>query len=150
MRIAWTTLRRAGQPPLIAASLNRSLRRLGRAVRRHRTLPALRSALDVQQSVLDLQLRYRPRGAVEPDRMELWCQRLRVDARARDAAAVSGDAATLGWLRERFAATLAPDELRDLDARLGALQAAADAGRTAAAADHAAQLIGVLRRIPRP
>jgi len=43
---------------------------------------------------------------------------------------------------------LSPDELRKLDARLGRLQAAADAGRTAAAADHAARLIGLLREIP--
>jgi hypothetical protein len=118
-------------------------------VRRRRTLRTLRAALNVQQSVLDLELRYRPRGAVDRDRLEWWCQRLRVDARARDAAPVSGDAATLGWLRERIAGGLTAEQLRALDDALERLQAAADARRTAAAADHAARLIGLMRQIPR-
>jgi hypothetical protein len=149
MRAAWAGLRSAGQPGLIAASLGGTLQRLSGAVRRHRPLRTIRRALDAQQSVLDLQLRYEPRGAVDRDRLELWCQRLRADARAHDAAAVSGDAATLGWVHDRIAPALAADELRELDVELGRLQAAADAGRTAAAADHAARLIGVLRQVPR-
>ena len=149
MRAAWGSLRRAGQPPLIAAGLDRTLRRLSGRVRRHRPLRTIQAALDVQQSVLDLQLRYAPRGAVDRDRMELWCQRLRADARAHNAAAVSGDATTLNWIRDRIAPTLAPDELRELDVQLGRLQAAADARRTAAAADHASRLVGLLREIPR-
>jgi hypothetical protein len=145
VRRAWRALRRAGQPPLIAASVERTLARLRVAVRRHRAVRALRLALDLQQSALDLQLRYRPRESVDRDRLELWCQRLRVDARARSAAAVSGDAATLGWLRDR----LASDEPALLDTELARLTAAADAGRLHAAADHAARLIGALRAIPR-
>jgi hypothetical protein len=148
-RTAWRTLRRAHQPPLIAASLDAAMGRLAAAVRQRKSRRALHTALDIQQSALDLQLRHRPRGAVDRDRLELWCQRLRVDARARDAAAVSGDAATLDWIRDRIADTLAPDQLRELDVRLGRLQAAIDHGRTAAAADHAARLIGLLREIPR-
>ena len=149
MRLAWGPLRRAGQPPLIAAGLDRTLRRLSGAVRRRRPVRTIRAALDAQQSVLDLQLRHEPRGVVDRDRMELWCQRLRVDARVHDAAAVSGDATTLGWIRDRIATSLAPGELSELDARLGQLQASADAGHTAAAADHAVRLIGLLRQIPR-
>jgi hypothetical protein len=148
-RAAWRALRRRGQPRLIAAGLDRGLRRLAVAVRRRRVLPALNSALDIQQSALDLQLRYAPRGAVDRDRLELWCQRLRIDARAHDAAAVSGDAATLAWSRDRIADAIPPADLRLLDAELGRAQAAADNRRTAAAADHAARLIGLLREIPR-
>jgi hypothetical protein len=150
MRLAWGRLRRAGQPPLIAAAIDHTLSRLSAAVRRRRPVRTIRAALDSQQSVLDLQLRYEPRVAVDRDRMELWCQRVRVDARARDAGAVSGDATTLDWVRDRIAATLAPDELSELDGRLDQLQATADAGRTAAAADQAARVIGLLRQIPRP
>jgi hypothetical protein len=149
LRGARRALRRAGQPLLIAARLNRTLTRLATAVRRRRALPALNRALDVQQSALDLQLRYRPRGAVDRDRFELWCQRLRIDARARRAAAVSGDAATLLWIRDRIADAATPDELSVVDAELGQLQAAVDGRHTAAAADHAARLVGLLRRIPR-
>jgi hypothetical protein len=150
IRAAWTALRRAGQPRLIAARLERSLTRLSAAVRRRGALRALNTALDIHQSALDLQLRYRPRGAVDRDRLELWCQRLRTDARAHDVAAVSGDAGTLTWILDRIADTLTSDQQRPLDTELGRLQAAADGRRTAATADHAARLIGLLRELPRP
>jgi hypothetical protein len=143
MRAGWNLVPRAARPPLIAASLDHALRRLGRAVRRRRALSALRAALDAQQSTLDLELRYRPREAVDRDRLELWCQRLRIDARARDGAAVSGDAATLGWLRERVRLDAAVAQ------ELDRLQAVADGRRTAAAADQAARLIGLMRQMPR-
>src|SRR5262249_16753293 len=142
IRVAWRTLRRAGQPPLIAASLDRTLVLLTDAVRRRASLRTFDLALDLQQSALDLELRYRPRGAVDRARLALWCQRLRADARAKDPAAVSGDAATIAWIRDRVA--LNPDQLRPLDTELGRLEAAADGRRTEAAADHAARLIGVL------
>jgi hypothetical protein len=142
---AWRHLRPHGQPPLVAATLEKSLRRLRIAVRRRRPVAALRAALDVQESGLDLQLRYRPRGAVDRDRLELWAQRLRVDARARDADGVSGDAATLDWIRDRVAGTLPSAALQEL----ARLQDAADQRRTAAAGDHAARLIGLLRTLPR-
>jgi hypothetical protein len=150
MRIAWREQRAARQPRRIAARLDGALAALGRAVRRHRARRASQASIDAAQSVLDLQLRHRPRGAVDRDRLELWCQQLRIDAAAHNAAAVSGDAATLGWMRDRIAGTLAPEELRVVDSRLGDVQAAADGRRLAAAADHAARLIGALRAPPRP
>jgi hypothetical protein len=149
MRAAWREQQATGRPPLIAARLDDALAALRRAVRGHRPRRASQASIDASQSVLDLQLRQRPRGAVDRDRFELWCQQLRIDATAHDRAAVSGDAATLGWIRDRIADTLAPDELRALDDRLGDVQAAADARRLAAAADHAARLIGLLRTPPR-
>ena len=78
-------------------------------------------------------------------RLELWCQQLRIDSAAHNPAAVSGDAATLGWIRERIAHTFAPHDLRALDRRLAAVQAAADGGRLDAAADHDSRLVGILR-----
>ena len=149
MRGSWRALRAEHQPPLIANAVDAALDRLAPAVRHRKPLRTLRAALDIQQSVLDLQLRHRPRGAVDRDRLELWCQRLRVDARAHDRAGVSGDAATLGWIRDRIADTLTPQDRAALDGELGRLQAAADSRHTAAAADHAARLIGRLREIPR-
>ena len=149
MRVAWREQRATDQPPLIAARLDDALAALGRAVRSHRARRASQASIAAAQSVLDLQLRHRPRGAVDRDRLELWCQQLRVDAAAHNPAAVSGDAATLGWIRDRIADTLAPDELRAIDGRLGAVQAAADGPRLAAAADHAARLVSLLRASPR-
>jgi hypothetical protein len=149
MRAAWRALRAADQPPLIAARLDVALTALVRAVRHHRARRALQASLDATRSVLDLQLRYRPRDGVDRDRFELWCQQVRLDAAAGDAAAVSGDAVTLQWVRDRIASTLPPDALRQLDARLATLQAAADGRRLEPAADYAARLIGVLRQAPR-
>jgi hypothetical protein len=148
LRRSWHRQRRADPPPLIAAGLHRALRSLSRAVRHRRSLQTIEASLDVQQSVLDQRLRYEPRGVVDRDRLELWCQRLRGDARVRRAAAVSGDAATMTWIRDRIAG-LTPKEQHSLDAELSRVQAAADARRTAVAADHAARLIGLLRAIPR-
>jgi hypothetical protein len=149
MHAAWREQQASGQPRLIAARLDSTLAALGRAVRRHRARRASQASIDTAQSVLDLQLRHRLRGAVDRDRLELWCQQLRVDAAAHHRAAVSGDAATLGWIRDRIADTLTPDELRAVDTQLGDVQTAADGRRLAAAADHAARLVGVLRAIPR-
>ena len=149
MRRAWRQQRATAQPPLIAARLSGALATLGRAVRRHQARRALQASINGAQSVLDLQLRHRPRGAVDRDRLELWCHQLRIDAAAHKRAAVSGDAATLGWIRDRIADTLAPDELRAVDSRLGAVQAAADSHRLDSAADHAARLVGILRASPR-
>jgi hypothetical protein len=149
MRRAWRQQNATSQPALIAARLDGTLATLGRAVRRHRARRALQASINTAQSVLDLQLRHRPRGAVDRDRFELWCQQLRIDAGAHKPAAVSGDAAALGWIRDRIAGTFAPDALRALDSQLGAVQAAADARRLDSAADHAARLIGVLRAAPR-
>jgi hypothetical protein len=145
MRQAWGALRGAQQPPLIAAAIDRALARLAAAVRHRKPLRTLIAALDLHESGLDLELRHRPRIGIDRDRMELWCQRLRADARARNPAAVSGDAATLEWLRDRLADSLPPE----LDGRLAQLRAAADAKHVHAAADHAARLIGILRAIPR-
>jgi hypothetical protein len=149
MRSAWRSLLRAGQPRLIAAGIDKALGQLTAAVRGRKPHRALSAALDVQQLGLDLQLRHRPRGAVDRDRMELWCQRLRIDARARHTAAVNGDATTLDWIRERIADTLTPERRHQIDVLLRRVQATAQNRRTAAAADHAARLIGVLRQIPR-
>jgi hypothetical protein len=145
MRQAWSALRSGQQPPLIAAAIERTLARLARAVRHRQPLRTLTAALDLHESGLDLELRHRPRIGIDRDRMELWCQRLRADARARNPAAVSGDAATLEWIRDRLADPLPPG----LDGRLAQVRAAADAKRVQAAADHAARLIGILRAIPR-
>jgi hypothetical protein len=143
---AWTRLRSQPQPKLVAAQLGAALVRLERAVKGHRPARAAQASIDAGQSVLDLQLRHRSPDEVDRDRFELWCHQVLVHAAVRDSAGVRGDAATLEWVRDRLAGALDPATLADVDARLRALRAAADGGRVAAAADHAARLIGRLRR----
>ena len=145
MNDAWKSLRAKRQLPLIEARLDSSLQTLGRAVRARKPARAGQAAIDVAQSVLDLSLRYRSPVEIDRARFELWCQQVLEHAAARDRAGVRGDIATLEWIRDRFASTLDRSQAADIDGRLRALRAAADAGQLAAAGDHAARLIGRLR-----
>jgi hypothetical protein len=64
----------------------------------------------------------------------LWARRAVDDARARRRAALSGDAATLTWIRDRIARDIdALDRVR-LDRRIGDLEAAAADGELRPAA----------------
>ncbi len=84
---------------------------------------------------------------IDRGRFEIWSYQTLVDATARDGGSVSGDVATLEWIRNRFAHTLEPAETNELDARLRALRIAADGGRLAAAGDHAVRLAARLRSL---
>jgi hypothetical protein len=127
LRDAWRAVRRA-VPPRLAPPMTRALR--------------ARDAFAVADAALDLQLQYRPPQDVDRDRFALWARRARVDAAARSLGALSGDTATLTWIRDRIARSLDPVALARLDRRLGALESAAADGDRAAAAEAAAGLVG--------
>ena len=124
----------------MACRLGASLRVLSRAVTAERAARAAQAAIDAGQSILDLRLRHGPPAEIDRARFELWCQQVLVHAAAHDAAGVSGDVATLEWIRDRFAHTLEPAGMAEVDTRIRALRTPADAARPAAAADHAARL----------
>jgi hypothetical protein len=63
---------------------------------------------------------------------------------------VTGDVATLEWIRDRFADSLDSSRRRDLNAGLRGLRAATDAENLPAAADHAARLASQLRDVAQP
>lgn len=107
---------------------------------------ARQAAIDVLQSTLDLELRYRPPSAVNRERFVLWTRQLLLDADAGDLAGVTGDVATLEWIRDRIIHTLDGAGRTEIDTRLRDLRAAADAGNLPAAADHGARLAARLRR----
>jgi hypothetical protein len=140
MTASWKHARGGEQPPKIVARLGVAMGALTHAVGAHKAGLAAQAAIDVEQSVLDLELRYRPPAAIDAARFALWTQQLRVHAAAHDRGGVTGAVAVLEWIRDRFAATLDPAGRRELDSRLRALRAATDAGNLPAAADHAARL----------
>ena len=145
---AWTSLRGGGpQPWRIADRLAENLAALKRAVRGRRAARVEQLALDVEQSVLDLRLRYRPVAEIDAARFHLWTQQLRVDAAANDLAGVTGAVAVLEWIRDRVAQTLTPAGRTEVDGRLRALRGASDARNVRAAADHAARLSARLREL---
>jgi hypothetical protein len=140
MKATWTSLGPASQPRMIASRLSGSLGALAGAVHHRSASRTEQLAIDLAQSVLDLQLRYRPPARINVERFYLWTQQLRVDAKAKDGAAVTGDVAVLEWIRDRFAQTLTPPVRAEVNSRLVALRGATDAANLPAAADHAARL----------
>jgi hypothetical protein len=140
MHPAWKTLNAGSQPPMIAARLSRSLAALTRAVRVEKAARAEQKAIDLSQSVYDLELRYRPPAKIDVARFHLWTQQLRVHAAAKDLADATGDVAVLEWIRDRIAHSLDPTGRNELNSRLRDLRLATDARNLPAAADHAARL----------
>jgi hypothetical protein len=145
MNAAWTTLRAGNPPPMIAARLGENLAALTRSVTGQKPARTAQKAIDVTQSVLDLELRYRPPAEIDTARFYLWTQQLRVHAAAKDLAGVTGDVAVLEWIRDRISHTLDAAGRSEIDSRLRALRAATDARNLAAAADHAARMGARLR-----
>ena len=149
VRAAWRTLR-GDAPPMLADRVGADLRALTRGVRARRPARATKAALGIAQSTLDLELRHRPATDIDAARFDLRARRLVVDAAARDLAGVRGDVAVLEWMRDQFAHTLGGAGRAEVDARLRALRAAADARNLPAAADHAARLAARVRDLYRP
>jgi hypothetical protein len=94
MKAAWATHGAGEVPTLIRPKMIDSLGALDRAVRARDTAQARQAAIDVTQSTLDLELRYRPAYEVNLARFDLWAAQVLVDAAARDDAAVRGDVFT--------------------------------------------------------
>ncbi|MCJ7436576.1 MAG: hypothetical protein MUP97_02285 [Acidimicrobiia bacterium] len=148
METAWDSVQSSEQPPKpVATAVTRSLRTLRAAIGAHQGQKVAQAAVDLGQSALDLELRHRPPVEIDTVRFELWTQQLRVDAAAKDRAAVTGDVATLEWIRDRFIGTLDAAARSEIDHRLGELQAANDAGNLTAASDHAAELGARIRHL---
>ena len=83
--------------------MDRALKALGAAIDAHDRAQAGTAAIDVAQSTLDLELRYRPQAEIDLARFELWARQILVDGAAGDMGGVNGDVATLDWVRDRFA-----------------------------------------------
>jgi len=147
MNAGWSALRAGNPPPMVAARLSNRLAALTGSVKARRPARTTQKAIDVAQSVLDLELRYRPPTEIDRDRFHLWTQQLRVDAAAKNLAGVTGDVAVLEWIRDRIAHTLDPAGRGEINARLRGLRSATDAKNLPAAADHAARLGARLRAL---
>ena len=141
---AWQTHRRRGVPPRLLGPTNAAVTALTTAVDARSARRARHAALDVVQAGLDLQLRYRSPAAIDRARFDLWARQVLVDAEARDVPAVSGDAATLEWIRDRISHTLDSVSVTRLDTRLEELRANVSDEELAAAANTARALRKVL------
>jgi hypothetical protein len=139
-KAAWTSNRARELPPRLAIEMDRAIARLEASVAARGEAAASSAAIDVSQSALDLELRHRPPVEIDRARFELWARQLQVDAASGELAAVSGDLATLEWVRDRFAHALEAAGLTAVDSHLNALRDAVVDEDLAAVAEQAAGL----------
>jgi hypothetical protein len=134
LRKAWDAYR-GDAPERLRRQMGRDVDALAAAVKDRKAAEARGAALRAAQNDLDLRLRYQ--GVVETDlaRLALWARQLRVDAAAKDAGAVVGDATTLDLIQDRVRHALDASAGNDLDSQLHKLQNAADNKDLAAAAE---------------
>ena len=136
--VAHAALQKCEPPKQLDAQMMDALGALEEAVKTRDTRAAPLAALNVALAATDLTLRYRPPVEVDLTRIDLWARQLVVDAEAGEKGAVSGDVATLGWLRDRIALDGADAKL--IDDQLRYLVAAADAKDMESAANAAERL----------
>lgn len=131
----WSAVPRRDTPrrmvPVVAGAIS--------AVRGARDpMVARQAAVDLALRALDLQLRYRDPTEVDLERVSLWCDQLRLDARGHDLAGISSDVFTLYYLRDRVRASLSAEAYTAYNHELGILEEAAvdhDVERATRAAD---------------
>jgi len=121
MRAGWDAYRACGVPPRLVAPTSAGLAALSKAM-------AARDSQRARTAQIDLA------------RFDLWLRQILVDAAARDRSAVSGDLATLEWIRDRIAHTLASVAVTRIDTHLEKLRDEVVDGDLAAAARTAAAL----------
>jgi hypothetical protein len=137
---AWKGLRAGEVPPRLAPPMTRALDALAAAVDARDAARAGTAAIDVAQATVDLKLRHLPPAEIDLARFELWTRQTLVDAEAGDLAGVTGDVATLEWVRDRFRQILGPVDLTRIDQHLLTLRETVVDQELAAAAEEAAAL----------
>ena len=143
----WDTVTAGPTPVLLADIMTTALATLTAAVTAQDPGAVVNAAVNVAESALDVQLRYRPTAAVDVERFHLHSQQLRIDAAADDSAGVAAEVATMEWIRDRLGATITADEMAAVDGELAQLRNASNAGNLAAAADQAARLANDARTL---
>jgi hypothetical protein len=139
-RAAWRSYRSGDVPPRLATEMTRAIDELSRAIDTRDRAQAGTAAIDVAQSALDLELRYLPPAEIDVARFELWARQIQVDASAGDLGGITGDVATMEWIRDRFTHTLDPADVTRINTHLLDLQGAVADKDPAAAREAAAGL----------
>lgn len=139
--LAWSEFQPSDVPlELLRKQMGRDIDALADAVADRDAGKARHAALRVAQNELDLRSRYQSVTATDLARMKLWARQVVIDAAARDAGSVAGDAESLKWTFDRVRHT-APAAM---EARLADLRTAAEQKDLAAAATAANRLSDLL------
>jgi hypothetical protein len=149
-RAAWKVHSSGDVPPRLATEMTRALDELPRAIENRDRAAAGTAAIDVAQSALDQELRYRPPTEIDLARFELWARQIIVDASANDIGGITGDVATMEWTRDRFTHILDPADVTRINAHLLMLQGSVADKDPAAASEEAASLRNTIAELGRP
>ena len=144
MAAAWKSFQAGEVPPRLGGPTSRSLRALFAAVDSRSPVKARAAAIHVGLSGLDLQLRHRPPAEIDLARFSLWAHRVLVDAAAGDLGAVTGDVATMEWMRDRSCMSSPRSKSLESTNTFSICGEPASDEELAAAAAEAADLIGSL------
>jgi hypothetical protein len=148
MTKAWRAYRLTGSvPKRLAEPTRTALSALTRAVEGRKPIGAALAAIRAAEAGLDLELQYRPVAEIDRDRFELWLRHVVADARGGDTAAVTGDVATLEWIRDRIVLGLDKVEVTRIDTLLRELRSNAGDAELDAASETAVSLRRVVDKL---
>jgi hypothetical protein len=137
---AWKVYAADDVPRLVRPRMAAALDGLAAAVGRANSERSRQAAIDVARSTFDLELRYLPPAQIDLARMDLWAAQVVVDAAAEDTAAVSGDAFTLSYIRDRILRSVDAAVLAQINTNLQDLEVAATDEDLSAATEAATSL----------
>jgi hypothetical protein len=144
---AWRDYQRGEVPRRLGLEMDTALDALATAIEGRDQTRAGTATIDVAQSTTDLMLRDRPPVEIDLARFELWARQILVDASAGDLGGVTGDVATMEWIRDRIAASLDSVDRTRIDTQLLTLSESV-ADKDLGAASHAAErLLGGVSRL---
>jgi hypothetical protein len=134
-------------PRLIVPWMTRAIDSLSKAVKARDAAAARQWAIEADQRILDMELRYRDPVDVNLARLDLWAAQIQVDAAAGDAAGVNGDVFSLFYIRDRVLAALSPSDLTNLNIEFNKLQVAGPNENLAGAVKAATSLRELLAKV---
>ncbi|MSR21027.1 MAG: hypothetical protein EXR91_08615 [Gemmatimonadetes bacterium] len=130
---AWNSFAGGTHPPLLETQMSGAVAALTSAVNAQQPANARQRAIGVASAAHDFRLRHVTPAAIDLARLELWARQVQVDAAAGDAAGVSGNAATVEWVRDRVVQSLSAADRAQLNSLVSQLRSAANAHNYSAA-----------------
>lgn len=134
-------------PPRIASVMQAALADLSNALATQDGVATVQAAIDVAQSAIDVQLRFRSAPLVDAARFHLHTQQFRLDVEVGDEAAAMSEVAALEWLHQRIALHLPEADRDHLESQLEQVRVAASTGNFAVAADIATRLAAEVQSV---
>ena len=129
----WNSFAGGTHPPLLETQMSGAVAALTSAVNAQQAGNARQRAIGVASAAHDFRLRHVTQAAIDLARLELWARQVQVDAAVSDAAGVSGDAATVEWVRDRVVQSLSAADRAQLNSLVSQLRSAANARNYSAA-----------------